>query len=191
MARAIAVQKPETHDKSDVLSSHPAANHNVAEMLPQYTVTTQEAARLRREAMALDAALVKPLPWDIDARLAWMERIQGAAWHDRDALARVAIDDSDRITPALVHDFGVRLEWVRGEVAAARNTTAVTAEQAAALSTPALRARIEASHKKLHNALMYRFRNDDAQRTELRKAGRGRSRAKVSARSVLLLDLAA
>lgn len=98
----------------------------------------------------------------------------------------------ERVTLAVIDRLGERIAWVREQVVdTSGSDDDATAKSVAAMPSVVLRARIEASQRVLHNAFMYRFRNDRAQRARLRDAKGTTSKAKVTARSALLLKLSA
>lgn len=171
------------------LAANDAAGQH-GDAVPRYVVPAGIAAEFLREAMALDPAGVAALPYDADAQVSWMERIEGSAWADRGDIVVVTAHDTLPVTVEGINRFGLRVECVRGLLATRNVSAAITADSVASMPTDALEARITAHQKTLHRAFMYRFRGDAAQRKRLREAQLAPAAARVSSRSRLLLTLA-
>ncbi len=189
-AAIVTASKLAKTDTPTVTPQRPAndagASHDAVGPVPVYTVTPEAAAKLRREALALDAVSVKTLPRGFDEYVAWVERTQGRAWRDQQILAKIPLDGGP-VTRAEIDALGVNVEWVR-QVSAGEETSDVPSPaELAKLSTPQIAERIRGCHKLLHNGLMLRLKGSPEARKGLRGAAKGASKAKLSARSTLLL----
>lgn len=188
MSRTSAARKETLASSPSSATSPEAANDtHVGDTLPEYVLSDAWRQRLRTEAVALDAALVRRLPGRAAERIAWMGRIQHAAWRDLDALAHVVFDGHP-ITRDELNTVGFRLEYLR-EVIALRGAPLTTLRDGT-VDDPALRAKVRRCHTKLLRALRLRFVHDPDTLSLLRECGRWTSDAKLPLASDRILSFA-
>ncbi len=86
-----------------------------------YALTDAHRTRCRTAARALPASALGDgtLPPHLDARLDWMDATLNAAWRDRDALSRVALEGTP-LSVADIDDLGVAVLFARECVLRAR-----------------------------------------------------------------------
>lgn len=188
MSRTSAARREAPAQSPTAATSPEAANDtHVGDTLPEYVLTTPWRERLRAEAMALDASQVRRPQARLAERIAWMGRIQHAAWCDLDALAHVVVDGHP-ITRDELNTVGFRLEYLR-EVVALRGAPVTTARDGS-VDDPALREKVRRCHTKLLRALRLRFAHDPDTLALLRECGRWTSDAKLPLASDRILSFA-